>query len=299
MQKGGPDGCCRSRVRNGRRSHVQDRIHWLRFLLLRCSRLQTSPQALAMSAVRTLVPPNFLTRRSRHLFTELFIFLNKSGKIGIFCPVRYIHGVRRPSPSACSTAGTIAGQRDVSTGMPDCGGLGVLPRRQPPTPDCRRWPQCHDAGNRGISATPCATAHGAHSGTSTPPPRSVGSRRVITARLSHIPMSSGCDLAQTHSQSRWPQTRVVRQDSSTARMAGSLDSLWNASLVMAAVCSAHSVTTAVAASQAAANCRNGLFSPLMTTSSHLEWVVGNRIMPVHAKLEQPAGCDQPLPQAHW
>ena len=133
-------------------------------------------------------------------------------------------------------------------------------------------------GNRGISATPCATAHGAHSGTSASPPRSVGSRRVITARLSHIPMSSGCDLAQTHSQSRWPQTRVVRQDSSTARMAGSLESLWNASLVMAAVCSAHSATTAVAASQAAVNCRNGLFSPLMTTSSHLERVVGNGIM---------------------
>ncbi len=64
-------------------------------------------------------------------------------------------------------------------------------------------------------------------------------------------------------------------------MAGSLESLWYASLVMAAVCSAHSVTTAVAASQAAANCRNGLFSPLMTTSSHLERVVGNRIMLVH------------------
>jgi hypothetical protein len=145
-------------------------------------------------------------------------------------------------------------------------------------------------GNRGISATPCATAHGAHSGTSTSPPRSVGSRRVITARLSHIPRSSGCDLAQTHSQSRWPQTRVVRQDSSTARMAGSLESLWNASLVMAAVCSAHSVTTAVAASQAAANCRNGLFSPLMTTSSHLERVVGNRIMLVH-----PSSCPSPRP----
>ncbi len=154
-------------------------------------------------------------------------------------------------------------------------------------------------GNRGISATPCATAHGAHSGTCTSPPRSVGSRRVITARLSHIPMSSGCDVAQTHSQSRWPQTRVVRQDSSTARMAGSLESLWNASLVMAAVCSAHSVATAVAASQAAANCRNGLFSPLMTTSSHLERVVGNRIMLVHPS-SRPSPRPDPLPilQAH-
>ncbi len=150
--------------------------------------------------------------------------------------------------------------------------------------------------NRGISATPCATAHGAHSGTSTSPPRSVGSRRVITARLSHIPMSSGCDLAQTHLQSRWPQTRVVRQDSSTARMAGSLESLWNASLVAAAVCSAHSVTTAVAASQAAANCRNGLLSPLMTTSSHLERVVGNRIMLVHPSsgLIRMAGARNPV-----
>ena len=149
----------------------------------------------------------------------------------------------------------------------------------PGLPPLATVPSCGD--NRGISATPCATAHGAHSGTSTSPPRSVGSRRVITARLSHIPMSSGCDLAQTHLQSRWPQTRVVRQDSSTAWMAGSLESLWNASLVTAAVCSAHSVTTAVAASQAAANCRNGLLSPLMTTSSHLERVVGNRIMLVH------------------
>jgi hypothetical protein len=37
-----------------------------------------------MSAVRTLVPPNLLTRRSRHLFTEFFIFSKQVPKIGDF-----------------------------------------------------------------------------------------------------------------------------------------------------------------------------------------------------------------------
>lgn len=65
-----------------------------------------------MSAVRTLVPPSLLTRRARHLFTELFIFLNKSGKYGIIYAVRHIQGMRRPSPSTCSTAGpSLANER--------------------------------------------------------------------------------------------------------------------------------------------------------------------------------------------
>src|ERR1700733_11106274 len=92
-------------------------------------------------------------------------------------------------------------------------------------------------------------------------------RRVMTARLSQIPTSSGCDRAQGHSQLRRVKTTVVRQRSITARMAGSLVSLRNASLVTAAVCSAHSATTAAVASQAAANCRSGLFSSLLTPSS--------------------------------
>ena len=92
-------------------------------------------------------------------------------------------------------------------------------------------------------------------------------RRVMTARLSQIPTSSGCDRAQGHSQLRRVKTTVVRQRSITARMAGSLVSLRNASLVTAAVCSAHSATTAVVASQAAWNCRSGLFSSLLTPSS--------------------------------
>ncbi len=124
-------------------------------------------------------------------------------------------------------------------------------------------------GYGGNSATPCATAHGAHSATSTSPSRFVESRRVITACLSHTPMSSGCDLAQEQPQSRWAQTGAMRQPASTARTAGSLASLCNASVVAAAVRSAHSATTAAAASQAATNCRTGLSpSPLTTTSSH-------------------------------
>src|SRR5712691_8495964 len=123
-------------------------------------------------------------------------------------------------------------------------------------------------GYRGISATPCATAHGAHSGISTSPSRSVVSRRVITADLSHIPTSSGCDRAQEHSQSRRAQRRVMRQRSSTVRTAGSLASLRNASLVSADVRCAHSATTAAVASQAATNCRTGSFSSLTVISSH-------------------------------
>ena len=61
----------------------------------------------------------------------------------------------------------------------------------------------------------------------------------------------------------------MRQLSSTARTAGSVASLWKASAVIAAVRSAHSVATVVAASQAAANCRIGLSRLLLTTpSSH-------------------------------
>ena len=44
---------------------------------------------------------------------------------------------------------------------------------------------------RGISATPWATAHGAHSGTSTSPWKPVASLCWITAFLSHISTSSG------------------------------------------------------------------------------------------------------------
>ena len=81
------------------------------------------------------------------------------------------------------------------------------------------------------SAKPCATAHGAHSGTFTSPFSPAASRRLITARLSHTPMSSGCDLAHTQPHSCWVQTSAMRQLSNAARTAGSLASLWNASLV--------------------------------------------------------------------
>src|SRR5579862_7191799 len=126
-----------------------------------------------------------------------------------------------------------------------------------------------DAELPGISATPCATAHGAHSGTSTSPPSPAATRRVITAWLSYTPMSPGCAVAHKHSQSCRAQTTVTRQLSHAARTAGSLASFWNASLVRAAVCSAHSATTALAASQAAASRRTGLSSlPLTIRSSH-------------------------------
>lgn len=126
------------------------------------------------------------------------------------------------------------------------------------------------------SATPCATAHGAHSATSTAPFSPSASRRLITARLSHIPTSSGCDLTHTQSQSCRVQTSVMRQLSSAARTAGSLASLWNASLVTAAVWSAHSATMPVAASQAAASARTGFSSPLLTfRSSHPGPAVAN------------------------
>ena len=88
---------------------------------------------------------------------------------------------------------------------------------------------------RGSSATPWATAHGAHSATSTSPREPTARLCVITASLSHISTSSGCDRAQEHSQARREPTRVVRQLSRTARMAGSLESLCSASLVRAAV----------------------------------------------------------------
>ena len=107
------------------------------------------------------------------------------------------------------------------------------------------------------------------SGTSTSPSRPVAIRRVITARLSHTPTSSGCAVAHEQPQSCRVQTRVTRQLSHAARTAGSLASLRNASLVTAAVCSAHSAATPAAASQAAANARTGLSSPPLTTrSSH-------------------------------
>jgi hypothetical protein len=56
-----------------------------------------------------------------------------------------------------------------------------------------RYPDAHSARGcyPGISAKPWATAHGAHSGTSTSPSRPTGSLRVITARWSHTPRSLG------------------------------------------------------------------------------------------------------------
>jgi hypothetical protein len=119
------------------------------------------------------------------------------------------------------------------------------------------------------SATPCATAHGAHSSMSTTAPRPAGSLRVITARWSHTPMSSGWVAAQEHSQSCRPQTAAIGQLSSTARTAGSLVSLWNASAVTVAVRSAHSAATAATTRHAAANSRIGLSPPLISISSHL------------------------------
>ena len=58
------------------------------------------------------------------------------------------------------------------------------------------FPRYHDTRSAqgcypGISAKPWATAHGAHSGTSTSPSRPTGSLRVITARWSHTPRSLG------------------------------------------------------------------------------------------------------------
>ena len=121
----------------------------------------------------------------------------------------------------------------------------------------------------GISAKPWATAHGAHSGTSTSPSRPTGSLRVITARWSHTPRSLGWETVHAHSQARCGQPVMARQVSPTARTAGSVVSLWNASAVTAAVRSAHSAATAVAACQAARSCRPGL-SPVVLTiaSSH-------------------------------
>jgi hypothetical protein len=134
-------------------------------------------------------------------------------------------------------------------------------RRSPATakpavvkPGTRRYRDC--------SATPWATAQGAHSGTSWSE-----IRRVITARWSQTPRSSGCEMAHKHSQSRLAQSGEIRQPSRTARIAGSLTSFWTASEVTAAVRSAHSAATAVTASQAAASCRSGLSPPSLTPSS--------------------------------
>src|SRR5580704_19748320 len=90
-------------------------------------------------------------------------------------------------------------------------------------------------------------------------------------------MSSGCETAHGHSQSRCGQTTATRQVSITARTAGSLVSLWNASAVTAAVRSAHSAATAAAACQAAPSCRSGL-SPVALTSpsSHPGGAVASR-----------------------
>src|SRR5581483_4227257 len=98
----------------------------------------------------------------------------------------------------------------------------------------------------GISATPCATAHGTHSAVSVMLPPPLGTFRVITARWSHTPASSGWEPEHAHSQARCGQTSANRQFF-IAWMAGSLVSLWNASAVTAAVRSAHSAATAEAA----------------------------------------------------
>jgi hypothetical protein len=129
---------------------------------------------------------------------------------------------------------------------------------------------------RGISATPCATAHGAHSGTSAALPALKLSRRVITARRSQTPGSSGCAVAHGHSHSRQAQKGVKRQFFTTARIAGSLASLWNDSTVTAVVRSAQSAAMAVADSQAARNWRIGRSQSLLTVkSSHLGPLVAN------------------------
>src|SRR6266516_3158016 len=115
---------------------------------------------------------------------------------------------------------------------------------------------------RGSSATPCATAHGAHSRTSTSP-----SCRVMTALPSHTPMSSGCAWPHGQWQRRQSPASAERPASIAARTAGS--SLPSASVVAAVTRRAHSPSAAAAASRAAANCRTGSSpSPAMPTSSH-------------------------------
>ena len=90
-------------------------------------------------------------------------------------------------------------------------------------------------------------------------------------------------MAHEQSQSCRVQTTVTRQLSHAARTAGSLASLWNASLVRAAVCSAHSATTALAASQAAASSRTGLSSlPLTIRSSHQKLAVTSPVPAIAA-----------------
>src|SRR5215470_20418319 len=112
--------------------------------------------------------------------------------------------------------------------------------------------------------------------------RAEASLRVITARLSHTPTSCGCERAHEHSQSRRAQMTVLRQLCTTASTAGSLVSFWKASAVTAAIRSAHSAATAVAACQAAAYWRAGPSLELLTTaSSHRGLRFASRRRPPH------------------
>src|SRR6266536_3043575 len=132
---------------------------------------------------------------------------------------------RPTSPASPSTADTPQAQRADQA--------AAARERWMRVPHFIRAPKGVVAGQpgaqRGSSATPCATAHGAHSRTSTSP-----SCRVMTALPSHTPMSSGC---------AWPHGQWQRRQSPPS--------------------------AAAAASRAAANCRTGSSpSPAMPTSSH-------------------------------
>ena len=115
----------------------------------------------------------------------------------------------------------------------------------------RPIPQVRTGVTWAFPRRPWATAHGAHSGTSTP-----SSRRVRMAPPSQTPLSWGCAVAHRHWQAPQFPANAARTASTAARAAGSSFSM--ASAVAAETWSRHSPSAAVAACQAAASCRAGL-----------------------------------------